>query len=85
MARHEAPKPALPDDAANRGGRSLLHTVLVTAVAGAGTAVYPLITSGDLPTLATMGLTAGAGALMAVTAYVHRKLEKYFEQRGTGG
>ncbi|WP_152476612.1 hypothetical protein [Nocardiopsis salina] len=82
MGEHTGPAPA-PDDAATRTWRTLLQALAVTAVVGAATAVTQLVGDGDALTLATVATTAGTGALMAVGAWVHRKLDRYLE-RGRG-
>lgn len=83
MGVHSAPTPAsTPErDARSRALRSLLQAVAVTALVGAGTAVYQLSAGGDTLSLATVATTAGSGALMAVGAWVHRKLEAWLDRR----
>ena len=79
---HEAPVPALtPErDARTRAARSALQALAVTAIVGAATAVYQLAGDGDALTLVTVATTAGSGALMAVGAWAHRKLEGYLDR-----
>ena len=74
---HEAPTPAVtPErDARSRAARTLLHGLAVTVLVGAATAVSELATDGGVLTLATVGTAAGTGALMAVAAYVQRRVE----------
>lgn len=74
---HEAPTPAVtPErDARSRAARTLLHGLAVTVLVGAATAVTELATDGGVLTLATVGTAAGTGALMAVAAYVQRRVE----------
>lgn len=73
---HEAPKPApTPErDARTRAARSLFQALVVTVLVGAATAITELATDGGLPALATVATAAGTGALMAVAAYVQRRL-----------
>lgn len=75
---HEAPTPAptAERDARTRGLRSLAQALAVTVLVGASTAIYQLAATGDALTLATVGTAAGTGALMAVAAYVQRRLGK---------
>lgn len=73
---HEAPKPTVETDARSRGLRTLAQALAVTVLVGAATAVSDLVTDGGVLTLATVGTAAGTGALMAVAAYVQRRLGK---------
>jgi hypothetical protein len=75
---HAAPTPELtPErDARSRAVRTLLQGLAVTVLVGAATAVSELATDGSVLTLATVATAAGTGALMAVTAYVQRRLGK---------
>ena len=75
---HEAPTPALtPErDARSRALRTLLQALAVTVLVGAATAITELATTDSMLTLATVGTAAGTGALMAVAAYVQRRLGK---------
>lgn len=73
---HEAPTPATGQDARSRAARTLLQALAVTVLVGAATAVSELATDGGVLTLATVGTAAGTGALMAVAAYIQRRLEK---------
>ncbi|MFF8768480.1 hypothetical protein ACF07Q_28530 [Nocardiopsis dassonvillei] len=75
---HAAPTPAsTPErDARARALRTLLQGLVVTVLVGAATAVSELASDGGVLTLATVATTAGTGALMAVAAYVQRRLGK---------
>lgn len=78
MGEHEAPT---TDDAASRTWRTLVQALAVTALVGAATAVTQAVGDGDALTLTTVATTAGTGALMAVGAWVHRRLESVMERR----
>lgn len=69
------------DDAAERTWRTALQALAVTAIVGAATAVTQTLSDGDVLTLATVATTAGTGALMAVGAWVHRRLEHVLGKR----
>lgn len=69
-------------DARSRALRSLGQAAAVTALVGAATAVYELTLGGEALTLATVATAAGTGALMAVAAWVQRRLEGRLEGRG---
>lgn len=69
------------DDAAERTWRTALQALAVTAIVGAATAVTQGLGDGDVLTLATVATTAGTGALMAVGAWVHRRLEHVLGKR----
>lgn len=73
---HEAPKPAptTERDARTRAARSLFQALAVTVLVGAATAVSELATTDSVLTLATVATAAGTGALMAVAAYVQRRV-----------
>ena len=75
---HEAPTPAptAERDARTRAVRSLVQALAVTVLVGAATAVSELATDSGALTLATVGTAAGTGALMAVAAYVQRRMGK---------
>lgn len=75
---HEAPTPAptAERDARTRAARTLFHGLAVTVLVGAATAVSELAVDGGVLTLATVGTAAGTGALMAVAAYVQRRMGK---------
>ncbi|MFC4563286.1 hypothetical protein ACFO4E_15595 [Nocardiopsis mangrovi] len=62
-------------DARSRALRTLVQALAVTAVVGASTAVYQLVTSGDALTGATVITAALTGAGTVVAAWVRRRLE----------
>lgn len=73
---HEAPTPAPTDarEARTRAVRTLAQALAVTVLVGAATAITELATTDSVLTLATVATAAGTGALMAVAAYVQRRL-----------
>lgn len=83
---HESPTPILGSaaearqDARLRALRTVAHALAVTALVGASTAVYQLAAGGEALDLVTVGTTAGTGALMAVGAWVHRRLEAVLDR-----
>lgn len=63
-------------DARKRGLRSVFQALAITVLVGAAAGVDAMVEAGDVVTLTTVGTAAGVGALMALTAWVQRRLGK---------
>lgn len=73
------------DDAGTRSARTIAQAAVMTAIVGAATAVYQVAADGDVMTLATVGTAAASGALTALAAFVHRKIEKHLGKPESSG
>lgn len=73
------------DDAGSRSFRTLMQAAAMTVAVGAATAVYQVAADGDVLTLATVGTAAASGALTALAAFVHRKIDGFLGKPGESG
>lgn len=72
----EVKKEELKSEAKDRTKRTALQAVIVTLVIGAAAGVTELAGDAGMPDLSTVATAGATGALMAVAAYVQRRMDK---------
>ena len=72
----EAKKEELKHEAKDRTKRTALQAVIVTLIVGAAAGITEIVGETGMPDLSSVATAGATGALMAVAAYVQRRLDR---------